>query len=114
MARLLAFVAFLVLLVCCSKEQDGSVQFRARTRHSYHYYSFQAALLYSQYGNVIKQTSSMDAGQTLVLTSIPDGNYYWTCMISYDSANVLRGNRSFGGNVVVEKGKRNDILIEVD
>lgn len=101
-------------LFSCSKEQDGGVQFRAKTRRGYTYSEFSAGLAYRQYDEAIKRTSTNNINKTLVLSSIPDGKYYWFCYVHYDSARYIIGTKSFGGNVLIEKGKMKDILIEVD
>jgi hypothetical protein len=110
----ISLIIFLFLFLSCTKEQEGGVQIRAKTRRGYTYSDFSAALSYVQYGDVLKRGSARDVNQTIVLSPIPDGKYYWSCIISYDSAHIISGNRSFGGDVIIEKGKLKDILIEVD
>ena len=109
----LTLLAYSLLLLSCEKE-EGGVQFKAVTRRSYNYYGFTASLLNQRYGDVIKKVEAGDARETILISPMPDGKYYWSCFISYDSARVLSGNKTFGGDVVIEKGKLKEITIEVD
>jgi hypothetical protein len=112
--RKVLWVIPLLFLLSCAKEKEGAVQFRAQTRGNYTYTNFYVGLAYRQYGDPYKTASATDVTKTVRLSSVPDGKYYWFAGISYSGNGGIGGSKSFGGDVVIEKGKVKDILIEVD
>lgn len=104
----------IVFLFSCKKDPElpeGGIRFIFRPQHQYNYTQLGASVSYTIYGEPIMSISESDKNKAIELKPIKEGKYYWHYNISFDSSELI-GNNSFVGEIIIEKGKLNEIIIE--
>lgn len=109
-----AAILLLTMLVFsgCKKElDDGGINFSFIASKAYQYTSFSVSVSYTPYGNPVTQASTPDVNKGIRITGLAPGNYHWDGRIDYTSPQQS-GNYSFGGDIIIEKGKIMHITLE--
>lgn len=112
MRKLLFFILIAGMAACKKETPDGGLRFLFHPQHQYNYRSMEAFVSTSLYSESVLSAGAANKDQPIDLLPLKEGNYYWHYNITFDSSNVILGSQSFTGQVLVEKGKLHEIIIE--